>query len=165
MDYHCITEKHKMKTEIKLMKEVDEPYKLSVWDSHWFLCLSLFIYIFFLKFLKKYKYLDEYSILRKLDDINTRRNKCEAFSRNTKWNVMNKSGTFEEIMLQKNMWILFQNVNKHFGYWDLSILVFEILIPFTYFRVKDLEIRTLSKFYFQLLITFNANFLLMSKIC
>jgi hypothetical protein len=33
MAFHCITENHEMKSGVKLLKEVDEPYKLSVWES------------------------------------------------------------------------------------------------------------------------------------
>ena len=84
-----------------------------------------FVFFFFETF-KKYKYLDEYSMLRKSDDINQRWNKCEAFSRYAKWNVMNKNGTFEEIMFRKKMWKLFQNVISVIGI--LFISVFEILI-------------------------------------
>jgi predicted GIY-YIG superfamily endonuclease len=31
--FHCITEKHTIKNEVVLLKEVDEPHKLSVWES------------------------------------------------------------------------------------------------------------------------------------
>jgi hypothetical protein len=33
MAFHCITNGHKMNNEIKLLKEIDEPHKLSVWES------------------------------------------------------------------------------------------------------------------------------------
>jgi hypothetical protein len=33
MAFHCITENHEMKGGVKLLKEVDEPFKLSVWES------------------------------------------------------------------------------------------------------------------------------------
>jgi hypothetical protein len=33
MAFHCITENHAMKEGVKLLKEVDEPYKLNVWES------------------------------------------------------------------------------------------------------------------------------------
>mgnify|MGYP003551533224 CR=1 FL=1 len=35
MAYHCIMNKHKIKNEVKLLKEVDEPFKLNVWESLW----------------------------------------------------------------------------------------------------------------------------------
>jgi hypothetical protein len=33
MAFHCISENHTMRSEIELMREVDEPHKLSVWES------------------------------------------------------------------------------------------------------------------------------------
>jgi hypothetical protein len=33
MAFHCITENHEIKRGVKLLKEVDEPYKLRVWES------------------------------------------------------------------------------------------------------------------------------------
>ena len=33
MAFHCITNGHQMKKEIQLLKEVDENYKLSTWES------------------------------------------------------------------------------------------------------------------------------------
>jgi hypothetical protein len=33
MAFHCITENHVMKGGVKLLKEVDEPYKLNVGES------------------------------------------------------------------------------------------------------------------------------------
>jgi hypothetical protein len=33
MAFHCITQSHQMKEEIKLLKEINEPFKLSVWES------------------------------------------------------------------------------------------------------------------------------------
>jgi hypothetical protein len=33
MAFHCITKNHEMKEGVKLLKEVDEPFKLSVWES------------------------------------------------------------------------------------------------------------------------------------
>jgi hypothetical protein len=33
MAYHSITMNHKIKNEVKLLKEVDEPFKLNVWES------------------------------------------------------------------------------------------------------------------------------------
>jgi hypothetical protein len=33
MAFHCITEDHKIKSGAILLKEIDEPYKLSEWES------------------------------------------------------------------------------------------------------------------------------------
>lgn len=33
MAYHCITEGHEIKKEMKCLKETDEPWKLNVWES------------------------------------------------------------------------------------------------------------------------------------
>jgi hypothetical protein len=33
MAFHCITEGHEMKKEVRLLKQVDDPLKLNVWES------------------------------------------------------------------------------------------------------------------------------------